>query len=828
MSNQANKPKFLMDTNQDPERVADMLVRYQLISKENNLRTQVEEDIPPQNNRIDDTEFFASGPFYAHLDDEVEDDEIVNSINNRTMVKTSFDDIDRQERHSNTKCNVLYAEVPHPSPSTSSTEMINNHEQPLVKVQHSQTSNGGKLKFKSLLMFGNGKSSSPSIANCDDSCSCCNDGKSTSKHNHQRKIPFSPKIRTPFNRILSSSQELFSKHTKQPASYSTAIRVIKPTAIRPNPPNLDSRPSTSVDFYQEKNHNSNPLPQHKRTVSAFHQVTSSSVENNQHCRSNSLAEPFVYDLNSTQNGRQQIVSNEQKQTNTSRPSFNTQHEPIHMTLEEVRRIAFGSESETHVNTSSSSMNSCDTANSTQHDSSKSTPKHTNHQQSTKSKLKLAFENILHKTHCIGPNSPGTSTSSSSASSPSSVSSSSKNVYQVNPQSSINHEQLFSFIPNGYRRIDIEDQNPISSPFIRRALPPVPRNGTVPKQNGSQAETTETFNVNSDELNNNGQTRSQKYQTLLAALGSNRQIQLSSMSDEERQRFLDYATSIERVKNCGWYWGPVCGEMAEKLLETEPCGSFIVRDSSDEHYIFSLTFKLNGVVRHVRIEHDQGNFSFGSLQKYRSNTIVDFIESAVEHSRSGQFLFFLHRHSNGNLMEPVLPVRVQLLNPISRFRQVQSLQHNCRFTILKHVRRDQIQQLPLPEYIRNYLDTPYYYSEELANLQETIKHEKLEGKKEEEKRRKLFMKTDQRTLVSAMLADRTELERRLNIVLPPEQEVYGLPNENDTTADQNDTEDQEYEFENSNPNGLIEEAIENLVHGMIQRENGEDQDESETL
>ena len=60
-----------------------------------------------------------------------------------------------------------------------------------------------------------------------------------------------------------------------------------------------------------------------------------------------------------------------------------------------------------------------------------------------------------------------------------------------------------------------------------------------------------------------------------------------------------------LTQCGWYWGPVGGEMAEKLLETEPCGSFIVRDSSDEHYIFSLTFKLNGIVRHVRIEHDQG-------------------------------------------------------------------------------------------------------------------------------------------------------------------------------------------------------------------------------
>ena len=56
---------------------------------------------------------------------------------------------------------------------------------------------------------------------------------------------------------------------------------------------------------------------------------------------------------------------------------------------------------------------------------------------------------------------------------------------------------------------------------------------------------------------------------------------------------------------GWYWGPISGEAAERLLSNEPDGSFVVRDSSDDHYIFSLTFKLNGTVRHVRIEHDQG-------------------------------------------------------------------------------------------------------------------------------------------------------------------------------------------------------------------------------
>jgi len=67
----------------------------------------------------------------------------------------------------------------------------------------------------------------------------------------------------------------------------------------------------------------------------------------------------------------------------------------------------------------------------------------------------------------------------------------------------------------------------------------------------------------------------------------------------------------------------------------------------------------------------GNFSFGSCTKFKSHTIVDFIENAVEHSRSGRYLFFLHRR-------PVLgPMRVQLLHPVSRFKQVQSLQHMCR-------------------------------------------------------------------------------------------------------------------------------------------------------
>lgn len=63
--------------------------------------------------------------------------------------------------------------------------------------------------------------------------------------------------------------------------------------------------------------------------------------------------------------------------------------------------------------------------------------------------------------------------------------------------------------------------------------------------------------------------------------------------------------VRRLKNMGWYWGSISPEYAAKLLEQEQDGSFLVRDSSSECYIFSMTFKLEGRVHHARIEHCKG-------------------------------------------------------------------------------------------------------------------------------------------------------------------------------------------------------------------------------
>lgn len=160
--------------------------------------------------------------------------------------------------------------------------------------------------------------------------------------------------------------------------------------------------------------------------------------------------------------------------------------------------------------------------------------------------------------------------------------------------------------------------------------------------------------------------------------------INASKQDEKSHTMDFTASIDKVKECGWYWGPISSEGAEKILSNEPDGSFLVRDSSDDHYIFSLTFKLNGSVRHVRIDQDQGAFSFGSCAKFKSRTIMEFIENAVEHSRSGRYLFFLHRRPEHG------PLRVQLTKPVSRFKHVQSLQHLCRYV-------HNIFILPYPDY-----------------------------------------------------------------------------------------------------------------------------------
>ncbi|XP_059393718.1 suppressor of cytokine signaling 7-like isoform X2 [Carassius carassius] len=170
----------------------------------------------------------------------------------------------------------------------------------------------------------------------------------------------------------------------------------------------------------------------------------------------------------------------------------------------------------------------------------------------------------------------------------------------------------------------------------------------------------------------------------------------------------FTASLRELERCGWYWGPMNWEDAEMKLRGKPDGSFLVRDSSDPRYILSLSFRSQGVTHHTRMEHYRGTFSLWCHPKFedRCHSVVEFIERAIMHSKNGKFLYFLRSRVPG-----LPPTPVQLLYPVSRFSNVKSLQHLCRFCIRQLVRIDHIQELPLPKPLIVYLRKFYYYDAE---------------------------------------------------------------------------------------------------------------------
>lgn len=145
----------------------------------------------------------------------------------------------------------------------------------------------------------------------------------------------------------------------------------------------------------------------------------------------------------------------------------------------------------------------------------------------------------------------------------------------------------------------------------------------------------------------------------------------------------------QITNCSFYWGKMDRYEAERLLDKKAEGTFLLRDSAQEEYLFSVSFRRYGRTLHARIEQWNHKFSFDSHDPgvFASSTVCGLIEHYKDPSCC---MFF----------EPMLTL------PLNR-SFVFSLQHLCRAVICNYSVYDGINKLRLPRRLKSYLKEYHY-------------------------------------------------------------------------------------------------------------------------
>lgn len=138
-----------------------------------------------------------------------------------------------------------------------------------------------------------------------------------------------------------------------------------------------------------------------------------------------------------------------------------------------------------------------------------------------------------------------------------------------------------------------------------------------------------------------------------------------------------------------YWGVMDRYEAEALLDGRAEGTFLLRDSAQEDYLFSVSFRRYGRSLHARIEQWNHNFSFDAHDPcvFHAATVTALLEHYKDPSSC---MFF----------EPLLTVPLHRTFPFD-------LQSLARAAICNGITYDGIAALPLPPALQDYLREYHY-------------------------------------------------------------------------------------------------------------------------
>ncbi|KAG8434133.1 hypothetical protein GDO86_012487 [Hymenochirus boettgeri] len=190
--------------------------------------------------------------------------------------------------------------------------------------------------------------------------------------------------------------------------------------------------------------------------------------------------------------------------------------------------------------------------------------------------------------------------------------------------------------------------------------------------------------------------------ILAAMNS----QAAQLSYHYKSFCGDYErveTALERLEASGYYWSTLSATEAKKLLSDQPVGSFLIRDSSDHHHLFTLSLRTSAGITNLRIKLDGPSFYLetvpGAENPHTFPCVVKLVEHYMRLTNAGE------SDSNQCFIEGTeQPVPLMLTQPL--ICKVVSLQYLCKRTVVANMppeassSGESLEELPVSKMLRN--------------------------------------------------------------------------------------------------------------------------------
>lgn len=170
----------------------------------------------------------------------------------------------------------------------------------------------------------------------------------------------------------------------------------------------------------------------------------------------------------------------------------------------------------------------------------------------------------------------------------------------------------------------------------------------------------------------------------------------------RRRLL-VSPGLTCLLSSGWYWGSLTASEAKEILQDTPEGSFLLRDSSQGDFLFTISAMTAAGPTNLRIQYTHGKFKLDSVVLLRPrlkqfDSVLHLVEHYVQLSRTGS-----NKVGRPETAPPNGTLQLLLTTPV--YTATPTLQHLCRITINRVTH--QTQDLPLPGRLKDYL-TEYAY------------------------------------------------------------------------------------------------------------------------